>query len=92
MTVKLDAKFDGTIRKVKDGSIVPDDQYIVFLIKDNAFWMALQHYRKVCKSAGCDENQLAAVDRMIERGRVWRDENRNLCKWPDISEGEKLLE
>jgi hypothetical protein len=35
--MKLDAKFYGDLRKVKDGSAVPDDEWAVFLAKDNAF-------------------------------------------------------
>lgn len=34
---KLDAKFYGEIRKVKDGAVVPEDEYVVFLAKDTAF-------------------------------------------------------
>jgi len=35
--MKLDAKFFGEIFKAKDHSRVPDDEYAVFLAKDNAF-------------------------------------------------------
>jgi hypothetical protein len=47
MFTKLDAKFYGEIRKVKDDSIVPDDQYIVFLVKDDAFALTLPIYRSI---------------------------------------------
>ena len=36
MLEKLDAKFYGVIVKNKDESIVPQDQYMVFLAKDAA--------------------------------------------------------
>lgn len=88
--MKLDAKFYGEIRKVKDDSIVPDDEYVVFLAKDNAFAATLPFYRDFCKSTGTDREQLAAVDRMIERLRSWRDDNPRRLKVPDAS-GEKLL-
>lgn len=29
--MKLDAKFEGVVVKAKDGTVVPSDQYVVFL-------------------------------------------------------------
>lgn len=87
--MKLDAKFYGEIRKVKNNTIVPEDQYVVFLIKDNAFWQAVQSYHSICVINGCDKEHCESVERMIERGRKWREENKHLCKWPD-ARGEKL--
>lgn len=87
---KLDAKFYGEIRKVKDDSIVPDDEYVVFLAKDNAFVHALEHYRTCCVGLGADEEQIAAVSRMIERVHDWRQANPDRCKVPD-AKGEKLV-
>jgi hypothetical protein len=88
--MKLDAKFYGEIRKVKDNSIVPEDQYVVFLIKDNAFFKTLPKYLKECKQLGCDEEHVSSVERMIARGKQWRKENPDKLKNPDAS-GEKLL-
>lgn len=88
--MKLDAKFYGEIRKVKDDSIVPDDEYVVFLVKDNAFANTLPKYREECLWLGADQEQLEAVDRMIERARKWRGENSHRLKVPD-AKGEKLL-
>jgi len=89
--MKLDAKFDGTIHKVKDGSIVPDDEYVVFLAKDNAFALALPVYRAICAAMGADDEHLNAVDRMIARLHLWRGQNRSKCKTPD-AKGERLLD
>jgi len=87
---KLDAKFYGEIRKVKDDSIVPDDEYVVFLAKDTAFAETLPQYRYFCSVLGCDKEQLAAVDRMIERVNAWRGSHPERLKIPD-AKGEKLL-
>lgn len=87
---KLDAKFEGEIRKVKDGSIVPDDEYVVFLAKDNAFAEVLPIYLDKCRDLGCDADQIAAVVRMIGRVVVWRGLHPGRCKSPDAA-GEKLL-
>lgn len=88
--MKLDAKFEGEIRKVKDGSIVPDDEYVVFLAKDNAFAEVIHQYRLICIQRGCDNEQIAAVDRMILRLEKWRSEHPDRLKNPD-AKGEKLL-
>lgn len=88
--MKLDAKFYGIIRKAKDDTIVPDDEYVVFLIQDTAFYLALPAYRVMCVSLGCDAEQIASLDRMIARIEAWRTANPNRCKRPD-AKGEKLL-
>lgn len=88
--MKLDAKFEGVIIKVKDGTIVPSDEYVVFLVKDTAFANTLPKYREECVKLGADNEQIAAVDRMIERASVWRANNQHRLKVPD-AKGEKLL-
>jgi hypothetical protein len=88
--MKLDAKFYGELRKVKDDSIVPDDEYVVFLAKDNAFAALLPFYYAKCIELGCDAEQVDAVERMIDRLQEWRAANPDRLKNPDAA-GEKLL-
>lgn len=88
--MKLDAKFYGEIRKVKDDSIVPDDQYVVFLAKDNAFAKMLPLYYAMCIEMGADAEHVASVERMIDRLNAWRAANPDKLKVPD-AKGEKLL-
>lgn len=88
---KLDGKFYGDIFKAKDHTRVPDDQYIVFLIKDNAFAAILPEYRKKCAELGCDDRQLFAIDRLINRVNQWRADNSSLLKKPDIEEMESFI-
>lgn len=90
MTEKLDAKFSGVIFKIKDGTIVPDDEYVVFLVKDTAFANILPRYRDECVKLGADQEQIAAVDRMIQRARRWREANLHRLKVPD-AKGERLV-
>jgi hypothetical protein len=90
MSQKLDAKFSGVIFKVKDGSIVPDDEYMVFLAKDSAFLNTLKFYRYECKRLGADADQIAAVERAIDRVHAWRDANPHRIKVPD-AKGERLV-
>jgi len=80
---KLDAKFYGIIHKVKDDSVVSCDEYVVFLAKDNAFAAVLPLYREKCVDLGCDQEQIAAVDRLIERVGEWRNSNLHRLKNPD---------
>jgi len=89
--VKLDAKFYGQIRKAKDDTIVPDDEYMVFLAKDNAFCAILPLYLEECIRLGADQEQIAAVIRGMERLREWRARHPDRCKVPD-AKGERLLD
>jgi hypothetical protein len=88
--MKLDAKFYGVIVKVKDNTIVPDDEYVVFLAKDTAFYQTLPTYRAQCIKLGCDVEQIEAIDRMMARLTDWRQDNADRLKVPD-AKGEKLL-
>lgn len=84
-------KFYGQIFKAKNAMRVPDDQWVCFLFKDDAFAAILPQYRDTCEQLGADAEQLAAVDRLIERCTAWRVANHLLCKTPDAA-GEILLD
>ena len=88
---KLDAKFYGSIFKAKNGHVVPDDEYMVFLAKDNAFPATLQFYRDECVRLGADQQHIDAVDRTIARLNLWRHVNSHRLKVPD-AKGERLLD
>lgn len=88
--MKLDPKFYGDVRKAKDDSLVAEDEWMVFLAKDNAFAEMLPLYRDKCVELGCDSEQIAAVDRTLERMFAWRVTNPERLKIPDAA-GEKLL-
>lgn len=87
---KLDAKYSGTIRKAKDGSIVPDDEWMVFLAHDDAFPRTLEFYYAECVRLGADAEQLAAVRRTLVRLTAWRLANPDKLKTPDAA-GERLF-
>lgn len=86
--MKLDGKFHGIIAKNKDGSIVPQDQWMCFLAKDNAVPATLDFYLEECRRRGAAQEQLDAVEAMIERVKWWRARNPELCKIPDVQAGE----
>lgn len=89
--MKLDKKFYGEIRKVKDDSVVPEDEYVVFLTHDNVFAATLPKYREECQAQGADEEHMAAVDKLIKNVNEWRAANPDKLKTPD-AKGEKLLD
>jgi hypothetical protein len=87
---KLDRKFTGIIVKNKDGSVVPQDEYVVFLAKDNAFLPALRCYRDECARLGADGRQLQAIDDLISAVLHWRGNNPGRCKTPDVQDNELI--
>lgn len=90
MERKLDKKFTGSLMKVKDGTIVPGDEWVAFLAKDNAFAAVLPAYRQKCQELGCADTQLTMVDALIEHVATWRAEHPKRLKNPDAA-GEKIL-
>ena len=78
----LDTKYYGTLRRIKDSVMRPDD-FVVFRAKDNAFAAILPQYRAACEAAGSPQDQLLEVDKLIERVKAWRAEHPDECKAPD---------
>lgn len=91
MRRKLDGKFHGVIVKNKDGSVVPQDEWMVFLAKDNALPATLQFYLEESARLGASQDQIAAIVGLIERVQSWRFHNAAKCKTPDVQEGELVL-
>lgn len=85
---RLDGKFAGSIHRVGDGEEIQPDQFVVFLAKDNAFLPTLRFYREECERIGAGLEQLLAVDRLIGRVELWRQNNPHLWKVPDAEPGE----
>jgi hypothetical protein len=91
MIKKLDQKFYGDVYKAKDGSDVPDNQWVVFLAKDDAFALTMPTYLENCKKLGCDAEQIAAVERLIANIHEVRAGQPGRNKKPD-AEGEALID
>jgi hypothetical protein len=89
--MKLDAKFYGEIRKAKNDEIVPEEEWICFLVKDAALPSTLDFYRRKCEEFGADAEQIDAIDRLKDRVMIWRRNNPDRIKTPD-AKGEKLLD
>ena len=79
---------DVALRKSKNSHIVGDDEFVVFLAKDNAFPATLRFYRDECVRQGADRTQVESVDALIDRLDAWRDLHPNLCHAPDATREE----
>lgn len=90
--MKLDAKFYGEIKKAKDDSVVPEDEWCVFLAKDNCLPSLLALYKQLLRDRKADQRQIDAVQRMLDRVIAWRKEHPERCKVPDVDETEWLLD
>lgn len=98
--MKLDKKFyvsgaggniiPPVIRKVKNDEAVPDDEWVLFMPKDDAFAMTLPTYLENCRKLGADEVQLDMVKNLIDNVSAWRLANPERCKVPDAKD-EKVL-
>jgi hypothetical protein len=86
--MKLDAKFHGVVVKNKDGSVVPQDQWMVFLAKDNAVPATLAFYEEECLRQRASIEQIEAVRAMRARVEEWRKAHPELLKTPDVNPGE----
>ena len=79
---------DGIVVKNKDQSIVPQDEWIVFLAKDCAVPEMLRFYYTRCRQLGASEEQLEAIAQLHARVNAWRNSNLDKCKVPDVHPGE----
>jgi hypothetical protein len=80
--VKLDGKYTGTIRKA-DGTVVPNDEWIVFRAKDLAVPAVLLAYYDECARRGSPESHLKGVMDLYERVDRWQMGHPDQCKVPD---------
>lgn len=88
--VKMDKKFFGAIFKAKNGQLLQDDEYVVFLTKDDCFVEALDKYQTACVEHGCDDDQVREVEKLVDRVDGWRAYHESALKKPD-AHGETLL-
>lgn len=92
--MKLDSKHvsPNGIFKVKNGVRLPDDQWVLFSPKDNAFAAVLPAYRDKLIELGASAAQVQAVNALIDRVDQWRAAHPERCKVADIDPGEPLLD
>lgn len=86
--MRLDSKVHGTLIRNKDGSEIPEDEFVVFRPGDDAFPSTLKHYRQTQVQLGVSTEQLKATDDLINRVNSWRLHHPHRCKLPDVEPGE----
>jgi hypothetical protein len=86
--MRLDSKVHGQLIRNRDGQPIPEDEFVVFRPADNALVDTLKFYRAKCAELGADLAQLKAVDSLIERVLLWRQQHPERCKVADVEPGE----
>jgi hypothetical protein len=86
--VKLDGKFGGTIFRMCDAERIPEDCWMIFTAYDDAVPATLEFYRDECARLGCDPEQLAAVERLMQRVTDYRLANPTKSRNPTVRPGE----
>lgn len=84
----LDGKFHGRVFRNRDNK--EEEVFVVFVPRDRFLVETLEHYRTLCHNGGADEEQVAAVMRLIERVEAWQAANKDKVKTPDAEPGECL--
>jgi hypothetical protein len=86
--MRMDGKVHGTLIRNKDGSEIPEDEYIVFRPHDDAVPMMLVFYRDLLVNQGASVEQLRAVADLQGRVEAWRKAHPERCKVADVQPGE----
>lgn len=75
-------KYKGEIFK-NDGTLVPEDEWIVFMAKDLALVPTLIAYLNNCSNLGCDEKYLREIVELTIKVMKFQKNNIDKCKIPD---------
>jgi hypothetical protein len=88
---KIDAKHhieSDQIIKSSNGQAVPEDEPLfLFRGRDHLACSALQHYRDLCVSDGCNDYQLEIVDSEIRRFTTFAAQYPGRMKQPGVTRG-----
>jgi hypothetical protein len=68
-------KYHGIIAKTSTGQIIPPDDYLIFMKKDDAVPAMLTTYYEKCNELGCDDDHLEWVADQVYNLRHWREQN-----------------
>lgn len=83
----IDRKFIFIAANPNTGSLVTQENGVVFKAADNALLPALQAYLQECERLEVDDAQMQGIVLLIERIKQWRKDNPDLCKIPDVGPG-----
>lgn len=80
--LKIDQKYHGKVFK-KDGTPIPEDEWIVFRAKDLCFIPALDTYIDECAARGCTDKHLKGLVELRKKVLEFQRDNPERCKIPD---------
>lgn len=86
--MRMDSKVHGTLVKNKDGTEIPESEFIVFRPADNAVPETLEFYRRLLVRQGASPEQVEAVVALQARVEAWRESHPGRCKVADVQPGE----
>jgi hypothetical protein len=85
--MKMDRKYKGRVYK-NDGSLVPDDEWIVFRAKDRCVPEMLIGYIGYCYEQRVDIEHITGMMELLSRVMRFQLDNPERCKFPDTLPGE----
>ncbi len=80
----IDRKFEIHARSRTSGATYTEEEAVLFLARDTAFALTLPTYLENCKKVGAGEDQIKAVELLIERVANYRKANPDKIKVPDV--------
>ena len=85
--MKMDHKYNGEIFK-NDGTVVPEDEWIVFRAKDQVVPMMLDFYLMKCIELNANSFHVKEIELLINRVNQFQYANPKRCKVPDTFESD----
>lgn len=84
MNQSIDRKFKISATSIGSGNKYSDENAVLFLAKDIAFARALPEYLNQCIICGAGQDQITAVELLIDRVNAFQLENVGVAKIPDV--------
>lgn len=82
--MSIDRKFKIQAQSIHSGATYTEDDAVLFLAKDRAFILTLPTYLENCKKVGAGQDQILAVELLINRVNDYQYSHPNLTKVPDV--------
>ncbi len=82
--MSVDRKFRISAVSYGSGKRHDEDDSVLFLAKDKAFLRTLPHYLEACIAMGAGEDQIRAVELLIQRVAKYQRDNPTVAKVPDV--------
>ena len=87
--MRVDWEFLISAQHVTKGVTHTEEDSVLFLAKDKLLPQVLMYYRDLCITESVGGAQIKGVELLIARVEEYQRKNPELCKLPDIDEGEE---